>query len=219
MGSANLARTEEPDRIAIAARHVQRMAERSGLEVGLAIGRYLLETFYDGDYSQFHSRGGGPTLRALAAHPDLELSATYLYSSVAISEQVQSWPEALVHALSFSHHRELLSVRDPDARRRLAVQCWESSWSCSVLSEEIRRRFPAPPTRRGRPRTPAVARCASGVRSQLELLGSGDWEDAERLFGRLGSDEAMEFVEAALRDATELGHRLRRLRVLARSRR
>ncbi len=159
---------------------------RAGLEVALAVGRYVEESLFLGAGA---SGGGGRpagqaraverrrehrTYRALAEHPRLEMGASTLWSCVQLVGQMELLGEELGRRLSWSAHRELMGVRDRRARRRLAERASEAAWGRERLRAEVGKvRAKQRGARTGRPPTPSWRKGMARVRKGLELARAG----------------------------------------------
>lgn len=123
----------------------------------LEMGGYILDTFFSGKSKQFaRSARGHLSFRALAASGELNFSASYLYTSVAVAAQYCQLPAEVADELPLSHHRLLLSVSDARVKRRLAGQALEAGLSKRQLADAVReyRARAAGPPGPGRPAHP-----------------------------------------------------------------
>ena len=101
---------------------LNRLYTRGSLETVKAIGEYLLETFFDGDFEHARSRvRKDVSLRALAERDDLLFSPAFLSRSLGILEQLKMLPGDIGASLSVSHHKILLAVKSERYKRRLAA--------------------------------------------------------------------------------------------------
>lgn len=74
------------------ARRIRDLHRSAGLQFAYDVGRVVLERFYGGSLEQFRQRA--PTdssLRALARHPELGLSASALYQAIGIFELLERY--------------------------------------------------------------------------------------------------------------------------------
>jgi hypothetical protein len=88
------------------------------LRTVLAMGRYILDTFFNGDADAFLSHS--PTsisLNELYRRNDLAMSRSTLGTSVGMLLQFEAMPRQLADRLNASQHRALLTVTDPQARK------------------------------------------------------------------------------------------------------
>jgi len=119
----------DDDPVSTAVREINRIYATKTLETYIAIGKYVLDTFFEGDFTLFRSRGrSDPNMKALAARDDLMVSATTLWRSVAVLEQSRQLPR----------HLELLRVKDEEDKENLARSAVEEGMSRGRLAEEVR---------------------------------------------------------------------------------
>ncbi len=117
---------------------LNRIFVRRGLSTALAIGGYLLENLFAGDMRAYRDRDYGWTLFAeLLQRNDLAMSRSYLTLSLQVLEQVAQLPEAIAQALCYSHHIELLAVKDVEAKRIIASRSLENGWSRPQLQRQV----------------------------------------------------------------------------------
>jgi hypothetical protein len=111
-----------------------------GAELARVVGDYVLAAFFDGDFAEFcrKSRSKPVKFRSLVARRELGFSAGRLCLLVRISQQLRELPQELGDALSLSHHRALLPLREPGLKRRLADAARRHRWSSHRLEEEVR---------------------------------------------------------------------------------
>ncbi len=129
----------DDDPVSTAVREINRIYATKTLETYIAIGKYVLDTFFEGDFTLFRSRGrSDPNMKALAARDDLMVSATTLWRSVAVLEQSRQLPGEVARELSISHHLELLRVKDEEDKENLARSAVEEGMSRGRLAEEVR---------------------------------------------------------------------------------
>ncbi len=128
--------------IDLAVAELNQIHRMKGLEAALAIGEYLAQTFFDGDPELFatHERGHA-SFRALSQREELNLSASSLWTSVAVLQQVRSLPPQLGARLSISHHRRLLVVKDPASKARLARSTVDEQLSVKERADLFRLTF------------------------------------------------------------------------------
>ncbi len=132
----------EPALLAEAARGLRVLRLRRGLDTAVAVGRLVLDTFFDGRVDVFRTRGKThTTFDRLTKLPAAErsFSKAYIYHAVRVLEQLGQLPSELGHALSFSHHKVLLGVEDTATKEALARRAVEAGWTRERLSEEAQR--------------------------------------------------------------------------------
>lgn len=158
--------------IARAVEDLNRIHRESALQLALQMGEYLLATFFAGDLSRFHQRSGSHvSFRRLAASNDLQFSPSFLYTSVAIVEQLEQLPPTLAEQLPLSHHRLLLPVKDPSLKSKLALRAVRSGLSKRELAQEVKaaRRRPGL-ARPGRPVLPETVKRLNQMRRSVNAL-------------------------------------------------
>ena len=157
--------------VARAAADITRIYEVNGLRTYLEVGRYILDTFFDGDAHTFEERAGGHvSFRELARQPDMPFGHDHLSKSVRVVQLVERLPPTTASRLTMTHHVRLLSVRDPDKRLELAQQAAAEQWSTRELEEQVRK--VVKPTKQGRPRKPAVVKALARITKALEAAVS-----------------------------------------------
>lgn len=97
------------------------LRQHGALQTALAIGDYVIRRFFEGSIELFHAREAGHcSYRALAQDEDLDVSAAELWTAVNLVQQRELLGAKLTEALSLSHHRVLIGVRDVERKRALA---------------------------------------------------------------------------------------------------
>lgn len=164
------------DRVDALVRRIRVFAGSAALELAHRIGRAIIDEFYDGDLEQWRRRGTRDvSYRQLARHPNLPMSATSLYRSVAIYElSVRLHVQDRWRTLSAAHLRCVLGLPE-----RMQVRLLETAatrgWDAVHLEREtsnIRRRRTGGA---GRPRLPRVIKSVRKLGRQVE--------DRDELFG------------------------------------
>jgi hypothetical protein len=120
------------------------------LRFTLAVGGLVLRSLYDGDIARLRSRErkDHAALRRVAADPDLAMSPSVLYRSIAIFEVCErigfrSWKH-----LSTSHVRVVLPLA-PETQERLLQDAEANRWPVRELEEHVAALAERPPHRRG----------------------------------------------------------------------
>lgn len=212
-GHRSLDHIEEPALevdIATAVREINRIYVTGGLRTVVAIGRYILDTFFEGDPVQFSGRGapGWRSFRELYGRNDLAMSRSFLSSSVQVMLQVEQLPGALAGQLNATQHRALLPVKDPEAKITLAREAVDESLS----SRDLRRRVwdhlgPGSRPDGRKPFSPpekAIRLLERSSRSLArEVKAGGAWE-------RLPGDERSQLLERVDRSMRRLERTRRR---------
>lgn len=170
-------------------------ARKSGVELALEVSALVLRRFFDGDYAAYAAvdRDKEHSYRRLAAHPDLELSASTLQRLVRIGHQAATMPLALAESLSLRHHRALLTVADEEKREALAAEALRQRWTSDQLEAKARATRPA--TKAGRKPLPLAVRRTRAIGKALAAAKGEGWRarDLVKL-----PQEAFDEVEAAL---------------------
>jgi hypothetical protein len=171
MGGGTCANAADP--IDDVVRKLNAICKSATFDLALSVGQLVVASFYDGDVEQLRERGRNKhvSLRKLARHPALPVSAGVLYRSIAIYELceklgVRSWQHICV-----SHLRLVLSLPFEDQERLLRL-AEANGWSVQMLDEEVavaRRRLGSR-SRGGRPRQSPLRRTISSVQKCVALL-------------------------------------------------
>lgn len=116
------------------------MQDAATLQFALAVGQLITERFFDGDVQKLRSHGPKDvSLRRLAEHPDLPLSASTLTRAVGVYELVDrlGGVEA-VKRLSYSHLRVVLGIPEKQ-QQRLLEKAANDSWPVARLETEAQK--------------------------------------------------------------------------------
>jgi hypothetical protein len=177
------------------------------LEFAVGVGKVVIDTLYDGDLSAWRSRARKDNaLRALAASPELPLSASALYRALAIYElsrrnaQGMDWRH-----LGVSHLRSVLGLPS-EIQSRLLATAEAERWSVARLEREVF--VLRTPSRCSGGRKP-VPVCVKSIRRIFELTMPEALEGLESLKGLTASD-VQELVDK-LGKARERLNRLERV--------
>ena len=161
------------------------------LQTALAVGEYVIGTFFDGDIETFRRRHEDHvSFRQLAQHEELEMSATSLWTAVQMVSHREVLGAAVTEQLSLRHHQVLIGVQDEQLRRTLAGRVLEEGLSRDDLQELARKTKPG--ARSGRKSLPAwfkqARRGAVALRRLGEMEIEGEVSEArmEELSGLLG---------------------------------
>lgn len=134
--------------------------ETGGLQTMRQIGKIVLERMFGGDVGRFHeAEKSHVSFRALAKHPDLHVSASNLWYSIAIEDNFRLLGDA-AQQLGASQHRRLVHVADEAARVELAHRTIDEGLTIERLEAEIiAARKPAlGEAKRGRPALPTTVK-------------------------------------------------------------
>ena len=154
-----------------AVRWLNQQVLASGLELAAEVKRYVLETFFDGDYERFAdpSRGKPLSFSALCRREDLELGEATLHRLVRIARQVEELPGEIGRRLSISQHRMLLPVTDPALKVELAEKAVVEGLTVEELGEAVREAQPT--NKSGRPPLPVIVKQQRQIQRVLGRLG------------------------------------------------
>lgn len=132
------------------------LTRRRGIEFAVDIGRTILEGIYDGDITRLRARiKDCPSLRALAAHPRIPLTATALHHAIHIYLLVRRLPAILDTDLTPTHLKLVLPLPE-DTQADLLRRTVAAGWTTDQLAAAIR--DCAPRGTGGRPRLPRVVK-------------------------------------------------------------
>ena len=183
-----------------------------GLETARAVGEYVLARFFGGDITQFRHRGVKHiSFRTLADRDDLQFSYSFLWNSVAVVEQLRQMPKEIADALSLSHHKLLLPVRDPGLKLELAQRAVRDKLSKRDLEGEIARyrKRDIVGARRGRKPAHPLAKGLAKIRKALH------WTLEQSAFdhlNELGPEESKRLSADLDHELDAIGHLLNTLR-------
>ncbi len=200
-------------------RHINQLYAAGSLMTALKIGEFIIDTFFEGDAQGFElrrERRGAFT--ELKNRTDLHTSFASLYFSVRVYSQWKAIPGGFGRALSFTHHKALLPLRDVEVKVALAEQAEAERWTVKTLKAKVQKASSAARGNRGRRRTPLLRRCAADVERLRATVEALEDHSLASLFGEMDADDLYQLSDAALGDLSELQAQFRRLRVQARQR-
>jgi hypothetical protein len=170
--------------------HINRIYIRKGLEVAIEVGRYVLDTFFDGDSALVADHGKDqPTFRALADRDDLMMSHAAIWRAVRIAVQLPALPEQAATLLPYTHHTLLLPIRDRTTKAELAQAAINDGLTSRDFEARVKEARQAEKTdnRGGRQPLPAFVKT---IRKVGRLVADNDlWGDLDHL-DELGAEEA-----------------------------
>jgi hypothetical protein len=128
----------QDDPVELVVRKLNVICKAATLEFALAVGKLIVDGFFGGDISRCRSRDPRKdvSLRKLARHPDLPLSRSALYRSIAIYELCERLSIRRWRHVSTSHIRLVLPL-PTDAQERLLRLAEVNGWTVRQLDEEI----------------------------------------------------------------------------------
>lgn len=185
---------------------VNQLSQNRGLQGATKLGRYVLDTFFDGSPERFRREGkSNQTFRTVVQSPDLKASYSLLYYSVAVTEQLDQLPKNVGKKLSFSHHKLLLPVKDPRTKEAFARKVVDEDLSVRGLREVVARHRveQASRIRRGRPPLPDFVKALNRLPRIVEQMDDSDLDNA-RLFDRYSPEQATALLERTRGDLDKL---------------
>jgi hypothetical protein len=190
----------------IAVDTINRLHRVKKFEAAKAIGEYLLQTFFEGKYENFHSHGRKhASFRALAERDDLSMSYVSLRNAVAFVEQLRLLPAKVANALPYSHHKLLLPVSTVEEKKELAEKAIDNDLSKRQLEEEVRKTR----AKAGRKRGPGRRPDPGFVRAFRRLEGLANMASADALspavFTVVAVEDAADLVKVAEKHLATLG--------------
>lgn len=172
----------DPELLDQAVHDINRIYREKGLETVLALGQYVLDTFFGGNSANFRSRSGEhATFRELAEREDLQVSAPTLWRAVSVVDQYKQLPEPVAKALPPTHHTLLLPLKDEKKKIELARTAADEGWSKEQLEAEVKKAKGK--SKAGRPALPRFVKTIHKWENLLEKEDEsfGDLEDVEEL--------------------------------------
>lgn len=183
-----------------------------GLEAAEAVGQYLLDVFFDGEPVAFHNRERRyEEFRTLTQRTDLAMSYSFLWTAIAVVEQIAGLPADIARRLPLAHHRALLTIKDPDLKARTARYALEHGLSKRELERRVRRVRPDEP-KRGRRRLPELERAARDLTTALDHLREVRNDSSTATLVRTDRGRATELLRDIDRALAEIGLLARGLR-------
>ena len=198
---------EAPGRVDRAVAAIGRLHRATMLNFAIEVGKTVVEHMFDGDIKQARKKGPKEkTLKELADHPDLPMSAKQLSISVGIYEmlerlgklqEVPTW-----ELLGYSHVRALLPA-PPKDQERLVGEALQNHWTVRQLDTEIAKVVAEP--KGGTRRKSALTKAVKALDVDLDRLIKA-LEKAETVSVREGTA-----IRKALARASENMAKVRRL--------
>jgi len=192
---------------------VNQLSQNRGLQGATKLGRYVLDTFFDGSPERFRQEGkSNQNFRTVVQNPELKASYSLLYYSVAVTEQLDQLPKNVGKKLSFSHHKLLLPVKDPRTKEAFARKVVSESLSVRGLRDVVARHRVEQTSRirRGRPPLPDFVKALNRLPRIVEQMDDSDLEN-KRLFDRYSPEQATALLERTRDDLDKLNHLLTQL--------
>jgi hypothetical protein len=148
------------------------------LQFTLAVGELVVKNLYSGDLGRLRSRHRKDhiALRRVAADPDLAMSPSALYRSIAIFEVCQRIGLRRWNYVSTTHVRLVLSL-PPGDQERLLREAEANRWPVRVLEKHVVAASPLPPSharggRRRRTRLQALIDCLRRATNNVQAIAA-----------------------------------------------
>jgi hypothetical protein len=156
--------------------HIRRIWSHGLLTTVVALGDYLIKTFYAGDLRDVRSRRAhkpAALARLLARADELPVTAHALKQSMRMAAQYHELPRSLAEALSKTQHEALLPVGDLREKVALAREAAAGGLTSRELADRIADRGERS-RGGGRRALPRVARRVGAVLRALDAPGLED---------------------------------------------
>lgn len=172
-------------RVRATVQHLQNLTRSASIQFAIEVGRVVIECLYAGDWTAWRTRAQKDhALRALAATPDLPISASALYRALAIYELNQDTQGNIARAqhLGVSHVRAVLGL-DRTHQLQLLDSAERAGWTVCRLEREAARFRSAARSRGGRRPAPRYLKTIRQIHQLTapELLdGVEQWSSLPR---------------------------------------
>jgi hypothetical protein len=191
--------SNEQDRVEAAVRYLNERTAAAGIGLAREVGEYVLGVFFDGDFERFSdTRRNKPlSFRRLLERQDLLLPPTTIYTFVRVARQLGELPAEAAERLSLSHHRALLTVKDPQQKTVLAGLALAEGWSKVDLERQVRAQQPK--STRGRKPLPACVKATTRITRALdEAFAAAASPDDLRGMGEARLRETLSHIEQSV---------------------
>jgi len=191
----------DEQKLGMVVRQLRQICRDSSLEFALKVGAVVIHNFYNGEIGEWRSRGPKVhSFRRLAEHPDLPLSPSALYRSVAIFELCQRLnAPSRWRQLGASHFRAVVGL-DPEIQDKLLAAANQQRWSVKALSQAALECRPGHTGKGGRRPRSALTKQLSAMRRCLE-----GWQtDLAATLDSLDADEIEQGAQLLNRTRTAL---------------
>ncbi len=143
---------EKADPVEQVVAELNRICKAATFQFATAVGSLIIARFYGGNLDAWRTRGiKDCSLRKLARHPHLPMSAVALYRSIAIYEMCERLGISRCRHLSTSHLRTVLPL-SADQQEALLRTAETDRWTVRRLEEEVQAVGTQASTRGGRKR-------------------------------------------------------------------
>jgi hypothetical protein len=206
VGTRRLGAALTDDAIEIAIAEIRQLSRAASMELALGIGEIVFNRVFAGDPELMRNKGPKHiSFRRLALHPDVPVSASVLWRSVATYELCARLPAVKQSGhLGVSHIREVLAL-PAGPQERLLVRADKERWTVAQLIEHVKRERKG---HGGRPPKRQVLKVLDTL-FRISVLPASTFADRNAI-AKLDPDEIMMGLEAL----RELDARLQQLRAL-----
>lgn len=183
--------------------YINRVVTTKGLETARLLGDYLLKTFFDNDAANVRSRSGKETtFRKLAERDDLQCSFSFLWSAVAVVEQLRLLPEGIADTLPMSHHKLLLPIKSTERKVQLAKEAIEKKLGKREFEDRVRKvqSKQSKGEKRGRKPAPEVVKTLRRLLKALDGLDA--WPGHSEIITATKTGDSLR-LRQAIEDALE----------------
>ena len=143
VGFAAVDQSEAPvvaeEDISSAVHEINRLARQAPLDLALGIGKIVVDRFYGGRLTAWRSRGPkDASIRELAEHPELEISASGLYRSMAVYELADRIGVSVLKQVGATRSYSVLGLPE-EKQTKLLTAAASENWSTEKLEKEARK--------------------------------------------------------------------------------
>ena len=209
-----LSQTAPDEMVESVIRQLNALCKAATLDFALAVGGLIIANLYAGDLKRWRMRNPRKehSLRKLAKHPNLPLSPSALYRSVAIFELCERLEIRCWKHVSTTHVRIVLPL-PLDSQERLLRAAEANRWSARRLEDEaaaLMRSNPSLcPSRGGRKRRPRFCDAVQSVERAIATLnGLSMHDDVETQPSPDSARAAIEVLRGLTQTCRGLEHRL-----------
>ncbi len=194
-------------RVRIAVQRLQNLTRSASLQFAIEVGRVVVDSLYRGDSTAWRDRSQKDhTLRALAANPELPISASALYRALSIYELNQATRGSIARArhLGVSHVRAVLGLERVH-QLQLLESAERAAWTVCHLEREVARYRSSARSRGGRRPSPRYLKTIRQIH-QLTAVECFDGLEEWSALSRSELEElALKLAQARERLATVAG--------------
>lgn len=191
------------DAVDVAVAEIRQLSRVAAMELALGIGEIIFKRIYGSDLELLRKTGPKHvSFRQLALHPEVPVSASVLWRSVATYELAERLPVVKdSRHLGITHVREVLAL-PPKHQEKLLTRADREGWTVAELMERVKRRRKG---HGGRPPKHDVLRALDTL-FRVSTLPISAFSDRKAI-AKLSQEE----IVTGLAALQELGERLQRL--------